>query len=110
MFLLGIVQWFKESGPRPLVVTSLGLAATMAIREEAVFLVPLVAVLVAFRERRWARRAKMAILIALPGLFVFALWTMANWLIIGEPPVLVRIRFQPAGPQCTMAAQAPDAR
>ena len=27
----------------------------------------------------------MAILIALPGLFVFALWTMANWLIMGNP-------------------------
>ena len=85
VFLLGIVLWFKEGGSRSLVVMSLGLAAAMAIREEAIFLVPLVAVLVAFGERGWARRVKLATLVALPGLFVLALWTMANWLIMGSP-------------------------
>jgi hypothetical protein len=63
----------------------MGLAASMAIREEALALVPLVAALVAFRERAWTRRAKVATLVALPGVFVFALWTLANWLIMGNP-------------------------
>jgi hypothetical protein len=45
----------------------------------------LVAALVAFRERGWARRAKLAVLVAFPGVFVFALWTFANWLIMGNP-------------------------
>ncbi|HUC13777.1 MAG TPA: hypothetical protein VMS00_04930 [Acidimicrobiales bacterium] len=85
VFLLGIVQWFKEGGPRPLILMSLGLAAAMTIREEAIVLVPVVAVLVAFRERAWARRAKVATLVALPGIFAFALWTFANWLIMGNP-------------------------
>jgi hypothetical protein len=64
---------------------SLGLGATMAIREEAIVLVPFVAFLVAFRERAWARRAKVAVLVALPGIFVFSLWTFANWVIMGSP-------------------------
>jgi hypothetical protein len=85
VFLLGIVQWFKQGGPRALILLSLGLGATMAIRQEAIFIVPLVSVLVGFGERGWARRAKMATLVALPGLFVFALWTLANWLIMGNP-------------------------
>ena len=85
VFVLGIVQWFKDGGPRSLIVMSLGLGATMAIRQEAIFLVPIVAALVAFRERGWARRAKIATLVALPGIFVFALWTLANWLIMGNP-------------------------
>jgi hypothetical protein len=85
VFLLGIVQWYKEGGPRSLILMSMGLGATMAIREEAVFLVPLVGVLVGLGERGWARKAKLATLVALPGLFVFALWTFANWLIMGNP-------------------------
>jgi hypothetical protein len=85
VFLLGIVQFFKEGGPRSLIVLSLGLAATMAIREEAVVIVPVVSALVAFRERGWVRRVKMAALVAFPGIFVFALWTFANWLIMGNP-------------------------
>jgi hypothetical protein len=85
VFLLGIVQWYSDGGPRSLIVMSLGLGATMAIREEAVFLVPLVGVLVGLGERGWARKAKLATLVALPGLFVFALWTFANWLIMGNP-------------------------
>lgn len=85
VFLLGIAQWFKEGGSRSLIVMSLGLGATMAIREEAVFLVPLVAVLVGLGEIGWARKAKLATLVALPGLFVFALWSFANWLIMGNP-------------------------
>jgi hypothetical protein len=85
VFLLGVVQWFKEGGARSLILMSLGLAATMAIREEAVFLVPLVAILVSFREASLARRAKIAVLVALPGYFVLTLWCLANWVIMGNP-------------------------
>ena len=85
VFLLGIVAWFQEGGSLSLILVSMGLAASMAIREEALALVPLVAALVAFRERSWARRAKVATLVALPGVFVFGLWTFANWLIMGNP-------------------------
>ena len=85
VFLLGIVDWFSEGGSRSLILMSLGLAASMAIREEALVLVPVVAVLAAFRERAWARRVKVATLIAVPGVFVFGLWTLANWLIMGSP-------------------------
>jgi hypothetical protein len=85
VFLLGIVRWYQEGGPRALILISMGLAATLAIRYEGFTLIPVVAALVAFRERGWARRAKVAVLVALPGIFVFALWTLANWLIMGNP-------------------------
>jgi hypothetical protein len=85
VFLLGIVLWYQEGGSRSLILISMGLAASMAIREEALALVPLVSALAAFRERAWGRRAKVAALVALPGLFVFALWTFANWIIMGGP-------------------------
>lgn len=84
VFLLGTVWWYQEGGPRSLILISMGLAAAMTIRYEALGLVPLAAVLVAFRERSWARRAKVATLVALPGVFVFALWTFASWLIMGN--------------------------
>jgi hypothetical protein len=83
--LLGVVWWYQEGGSRPLILIALGLAAAMAIRQEALALVPLAAILVAFRERAWLRRAKVATLVALPGIFVFALWTFANLLIMGDP-------------------------
>jgi hypothetical protein len=85
VFLLGVVWWYQEGGARPLILISMGLAASIAIRYEGVGLVPLVAVLAAFRERTWSRRAKVATLVAAPGIFVFALWTFANWLIMGNP-------------------------
>ncbi|MGO9661278.1 MAG: hypothetical protein ACLP7F_23355 [Acidimicrobiales bacterium] len=83
--LLGVIWWYQEGGPLPLILTSMGLAASMAIRYEAIGFVPLMAALTAFRERGWARRAKVAALVALPGAFVFAMWTLANWLIMGSP-------------------------
>jgi hypothetical protein len=84
VFLLGVVWWYQEGGTRSLILISMGLAGSIAIREEGLVLVPLVAVLAAFRERGWARRAKVATLVALPGIFVFALWTFANLLIMGN--------------------------
>jgi hypothetical protein len=83
--LLGVVWWYQEGGSRPLILVSMGLAASMTIREEALALVPLTAALVAFGERAWLRRAKVAALVALPGVFVFGLWTFANLLIMGNP-------------------------
>lgn len=85
VFLLGIVWWYQDGGMRSLILISMGLAASMTIREEALALVPLVGALVSFRERSWRRRAKVATIVALPGVFVFGLWTFANWVIMGNP-------------------------
>jgi hypothetical protein len=85
VFFLGLIRWYQEGGPVSLILMSLALAAAMTIREEALVLVPLASVVVAFHEQGWARRAKVAVLVALPGLFVFALWTFANWIIMGNP-------------------------
>ncbi len=84
VFLLGVVEWYQGGGPRSLILISMGLAGAMTIRYEAIAIVPVVSALVSFRERGWARRAKVAVLVALPGVFVFALWTFANWLIMGN--------------------------
>ena len=85
VFLLGIVEWYQEGGPRPLILISMGLAATLAIRYEGFTLIPVVATLVSFREPGWKRRVRVASVVALPGIFVFFLWTLANWLIMGNP-------------------------
>jgi hypothetical protein len=85
VFFLGLVRWYQEGGTVSLILMSLALAAAMTIREEAPVLVPLAAVVVAFHEQGWARRAKIAVLVALPSVFEFALWTFANWVIMGNP-------------------------
>ena len=103
VFLLGIVLWFKEGGSRSLVVMSLGLAAAMAIREEAIFLVPLVAVLVAFGERGWARPRQASHACRPPRAVRLGVVDHGQLADNGEPSVLARGRRQWASRQCAMA-------
>jgi hypothetical protein len=122
--LLGLVRWRRNQRSLDLTIVAIGCAIGMAVRYETISFIPILAVLAAFNIRwpdaapfeGWRQRIEelrpqlrkfgsVAVTVALPGVFVFAMWLFAEFIIERSP--LYWARAQEATGKTTLGPWMP---
>ena len=80
----GLTRWLEVPNARDQLRIALMLAASMAVRYEALLLAVVVAAFMGMRRPHWPARALTAAVVMLPTLYVFGIWLVTNRLIMGS--------------------------
>ena len=83
--MLGYLGWIRLNRTSYLVILAMGLAGAVLVRYEAVGLVPVMAVLAAWDNKRLRPSMITMLIVGLPSATAFLLWMLSDWILVGDP-------------------------